>query len=86
MQTLMHLLAFQMKTDIVESIQTVCPLLSALLEVWRFLRSMGRIFDNNLLNQEIVLFLWVSEDEAYFVWCPASLVEVVCLYLNKMPK
>ena len=78
----MHPLAFQMKTDIVESIQTVRPLLSALLEVWRFLRSVGQIFNNNLLDQEIVLFLWVSEDEACFVWCPASLVKVVCLYLK----
>ena len=78
----MHPSASQMKTDIGESIRTVCVLLSALLMVWRFLRSTGRIFDNNLLNQEIVLFLWVSEDEACFIWCPASLVKVVCLYLK----
>ena len=60
------------------------PLLSVSLVVWLFLRSVGRIFDNSLLNQEIVLFLWVSEDEACFVWCLASLVEVVCLFLNKV--
>ena len=62
--------------------------LSASLEVWIFLRSVGRIFDNNLLNQEnCFYFLWVSEDEACFVWCPASLVKVVCLYLKiRWPK
>ena len=78
----MHLLAFQTKTDIAESIQMMYLSLSVSLEVWIFLRSAGRIFNNNLLNQEIVLFLWVSEDEACFVWCPASLVKVVCLYLK----
>ena len=57
-------------------------LLSVLPKVWRFLRSVGQIFDNNLLNQEIVLFLWVVEDEACFIWCPASLVKVVYLYLK----
>ena len=46
----MHLSAFQMKTDIVGSIQMTYLLLSALLEVWIFLRSVGRIFDNNLLK------------------------------------
>ena len=71
-----------MKTDIVESTRTVCLLLSVSLEFRIFLRSVGQIFDNNLLNQEIVLFLWVSEDEACFIWCPASLVKVVCLYLK----
>ena len=50
----MPLSAFQKKIGIEESIQTVCPLLSASLKVWKSPRSEGRIFDNNLLNQEIV--------------------------------
>ena len=82
MPTLMHLLAFQTKTGIVESIQMKYLSLSVSLEVWIFLRSVGRIFDNTLLNQKIVLFPWVSEDESCFVWCLASLVKVVCLYLK----
>ena len=53
-------LTFQKNIGIEESIQTVCLLLSALLEVWKSLRSEGRIFNNSLLNQETVLFLWVS--------------------------
>ena len=85
MQTLMHPLAFQMKTDIGRAIRTVCLLLSVLLEVWKFLRSVGQIFDNNLLKSKKLSFISLgspSEDEAYFVLCPASLVKVVCLYLK----
>ena len=53
-------LTSQKNIDIEESIQTVCLLLSALPKVWKSQRSEGQIFDSNLLNQEIVLFLWVS--------------------------
>ena len=73
---------FQKKIDIEESIRTVCPLLLASLMVWKSQRSEGWIFNSNLLNQEIVLFLWVSSDEACFGLCPASLVKVVFLYLK----
>ena len=63
---------FQKKIDIEESIGTVCPLLSALLMVWKSQRSKGQIFNNNLLDQE---------NCPYFFGCPRMRHVLDCVQL-----